>query len=412
MMCVMPLVAVITEPQLRSVVLVLLASTLAAVLSRIHGRIRLPTVVVELALGILIGQHVLGIATVNGYVQVLSNFGLAFLFFVAGVEVVELRVAHGLLRLGTTAWMVSLALALVVGFVLQQAGVKAEWWLLGVALCTTALGTLVPILSDARLLETPFGSAVIGRGIAGEFWPIILISVFLTSAYGAWEEVLLLIALGGLVFLTSTLVLTARPPAVVRVLQETVYTSGQAAVRGSIFVLSAFVLLAADAGFDFVLGAFSAGLIVGLALDSPEGQDVRLRLEGIGFGLLIPIYFVATGMAFDLGSLLSPSGLALAALFLVSFLVIGGASALFWARALDLRRLAGLTLCSATGLPLIAAIVGIGAAHGGISNSVGASLIGAGMISVLVYPLLAILLVGRTPEIAANSRRAPAEMPG
>jgi Kef-type K+ transport system membrane component KefB len=409
---VLPPVAVITEPQLRSVVLVLLASTLGALLSRLHGRVVLPTVVLEIALGILIGPHVLGLATVNAYVGVLSNFGLAFLFFVAGVEVVEMRVAHRLLRLGTVGWMVSLTLALAVGWLLQQAGLDAEWWLLGVALCTTALGALVPILSDAGVLGTPFGSAVIGSGIAGEFWPIVVISVFLTGAYGAWREVLLLIAFGGLVFLTSAVVLSARPSAVVRVLQETVHTSGQAAVRGSIFLLSALVLLSADAGFDFVLGAFAAGLIVGLALDSPEGQDVRLRLEGIGFGLLIPIYFVATGMAFDLGSLLSPGGLALAALFLVAFLVIGGTSALFWARALDVRKLAGLTLCSATGLPLIAAIVGIGSEHGGISNSVGASLIGAGMISVLVYPLLAILLVGRTRETAAHSRRMPAEIPG
>ncbi len=413
---VLPLVAVITQPQLRSVVLVLLASTLGAVLSRLHGRIVLPTIVVEIVLGILIGPHVLGIATVNAYVAVLSNFGLAFLFFVAGIEAVRMRVARSLLRRGTLGWMLSLALALMIGVLLQRAGLDAEWWLLGVALCTTALGALVPILSDAGMLGTPFGSAVIGTGITGEFWPIVLISVFLTGAYGAWQEVLLLLAFGALVLLASTVVLSARPSRVVRVLQETVNTSGQAAVRASIFVLSALVLLAVDAGFDFVLGAFAAGLIVGLALDSPDGRDVRLRLEGIGFGLLIPIYFVATGMTFDLGSLLSASGLALAALFLAAFVLVHCVSALLWVKALGVTELVGLVLCSATGLPLIVAIVGIGREHGGISNGVGASLIGAGMISVLVYPLVATLLVSHAGRTAGGDRlpapAAPAEPPG
>ena len=171
---------------------------------------------------------------------------------------------------------------------------EAEWWLLGVALATTALGTLVPIVSDSGLLPTPLGRAVLGTGVAGEFWPIVVISVFLTGVYGAGAEILLLIGFGGIVALAATTALRARPTGVVRVLQETVHTTGQAAVRLSIFVLAALVLLARDVGFDFVLGAFAAGLVVGLALETPEGAVVRMRLEGIGFGFLIPIYFVTT----------------------------------------------------------------------------------------------------------------------
>jgi Kef-type K+ transport system membrane component KefB len=323
--------ALITHPQLRSVVVVLLASTLAALLARLHGRVVLPTVVVEIVLGILIGPRVLRIANPNAYVEVLADFGLAFLFFIAGVEVVEMRVPRRLLRLGTVGWTISLAIALVTGFVPQQAGLDAEWWLLGIAICTTALGTLVPILSDANLLSTRLGSAVIGSGIAGEFWPIVLISIFLTGAYGAWEEVLLLLAFGAVVMLAASAVLSARPNAVIRVLQETVSTSGQTAVPGSIFLLAALVLLSVDSGFDFVLGAFGAGLVVGLALDSPDGKAVRLRLEEIGFGFLIPIYFVATGLTFDVGSLFTATGLALAALFLAFFLLIHGVPALLCA---------------------------------------------------------------------------------
>jgi Kef-type K+ transport system membrane component KefB len=395
----LPLAAELTRPEARSIVLVLLASALGALFSRIHSWVVLPTVVVEIVLGILMGPDVFDIAHVNTYIVVLSNFGLAMLFFFAGLEVVEKRVPGRTVRLGSIGWAISLTLGLIAGFVLEQAGVDAEWWLLGVALATTALGTLVPILSDAGLLPTPLGSAVLGTGVAGEFWPIIFISVFLTSVYGALDEVLLLLLFGLLVLGAARLALRARPPRVLRVLQETVHTTGQTAVRASMFLLALLVLIASDAGFEFVLGAFAAGLVVGLALDSPEGAAVRMRLEGIGFGFLIPIYFVYTGMTFDLDSLLTVTGLALAALFLALLLVTRGTSALIWLRPLGPRGTGSLALCAATGLPLIVAIVGIGEAQGAISASVGASLIGAGMISVLVYPLVAIRLAS-TFEVA------------
>lgn len=363
----------------------------------------LPTVVVEIVLGILIGPDVLDWAEVDSYVAFLSNVGLALLFFFAGLEVVEKRVPRRALRRGTFGWTLSLAIGLVVGLVLQQAGLDAEWWLLAVALSTTALGTLVPILSDAGVLPTRLGGAVLGTGVAGEFWPIIFISVFLTSAYGALEEVLLLLAFGGLVMLAAMLAMTARPPRVLRVVRETMHTTAQLAVRTSMFLLAALVFVAADAGFEFVLGAFAAGLIVGLALDSPEGEVVRLRLEGIGFGFLIPIYFVVTGMTFDLDSLLTVRGLALAGLFLALLLVVRGASALLWLRELGRREGLALALLGATGLPLIVAIVGIGIEKGAISASVGASLIGAGMISVLVFPLLGIRVAGADSRAARVS---------
>jgi len=385
----------LTREEGRSLVLVFLATTLGAVLSRWHIRFVLPTVVVEIVLGILIGPEALGIAHVNVYITFLSQFGLALLFFFAGLEVVEHHVQPQALRRGTIGWGVSLAIGLAVGLVLQESGVDVEWWLLAVALATTALGTLVPILSDAQLLPTPLGRAVLGTGVAGEFWPIIFISVFLTSVYGALTEVLLLVGFGAIVAGAARIALQARPPRLLRILQDTLHTTGQVGVRASIFLLALLVFVAADAGFEFVLGAFAAGLVVGLALDSEEGRLVRLRLEGIGFGFLVPVYFVVTGMNFDLDSLLTAEGLALAALFLALLLVTRGASALLWLRELGSRSTASLALFAATGLPLIVAIVGIGTSRGAISKSVGASLIGAGMVSVLVYPLLAMRIAGR-----------------
>ena len=348
--------------------------------------------VVEIILGIVIGSEVLDLAEADPYIEFLANIGLVFLFFFAGLEVVVKRVPRRSFNLGTRGWAVSLALGLAIGLLLDFAGLDAEGWLLGVALATTTLGTLVPVLSDAGLLPTPLGTAVLGTGVAGEFWPIVVISVFLTGVYGAMDEVLLLIGFGGIVVLAAATALRARPPRVLRVLRETVHTTGQAAVRLSVFLLAALVLLARDVGFDFVLGAFAAGLIVGLAVDTPEGAIVRMRLEGIGFGFLIPVYFVVTGMTFDVDSLLTPTGLALAALFLVLLLVIRGVSSLLWLRELGSRQTASLAVFAATGLPLIVAIVDIGTQRGAIADDVGASLVGAGMISVLAFPLIATAL--------------------
>lgn len=375
--------------------LVLAASSLGAILSRLHRRVVLPTVVLEIVLGIVIGPEVLALAEVDSYVNFLANLGLALLFFFAGLEVVEKQVPRQSVVRGTLGWTVSLAIGLVLGAVLHDAGLDAEWWLLTVALSTTSLGTLVPILGDAGLLPTRLGSAVLGTGVAGEFWPIVFISVFLTGAYGAVAEVLLLLAFGALVMLAATAALRARPHGVVRVLEQTVHTTGQAAVRMSVLLLAALVLLAIEVGFDFVLGAFAAGLVVGLTLSSPKSEPVRMRLEGIGFGFLIPVYFVATGMNFDLDSLLTPTGLGLAALLLSLLFVVRGASSLLWFRELGRRRTLSLALFGATGLPLIVAIVGIGTDRGAIATDVGTSLIGAGMISVLLFPLLAIMIAGR-----------------
>ena len=397
---------VVTSAQLRSLTLVLVASAAAAFLARIGPRLVLPTVVVEIVLGILIGPEVLGWATEGAYIQFLANFGLALLFFFAGLEVVEKHVPREAIARGSLGWAVSLALGIGIGYLLQLAGLGAEGWLVGIAISTTALGTLVPILSDSGILPTPLGTAVLGTGVAGEFWPITIMSVFLTGIYGAAAEIALLFLFGAVTIGTAFVAMRARPPRLVGIIRETLHSTGQAAVRLSIALIAALVLLAHDVGFDFVLGAFAAGLIVGLVLDNPEGGVVRMRLEGIGFGLLIPIYFVATGLTFDLDSLLTASGLALAALFLVLLLVVRGTPALLWLRDLGPRGTASVAFFGATQLPLVVAIVGIGADRGAIDADVGASLIGAAMVSVLVYPMIAGAISGTedwAPDTVAST---------
>jgi Kef-type K+ transport system membrane component KefB len=381
---------VVPPPDLTSLVLVLVAASLAAILARLDRRLVVPTVVLELTLGILLGPQVLGWASADPFIQFLADLGLAMLFFFAGLELVERHVPRRELALGSTGWAISLTLGVGIGYLLHAAGVGAEGWLLGVALSTTSLGTLVPILDDARLLPTPLGRAALGVGVAGEFWPIIVISVFLTGVYGAATEVILLVAFGGVVVLAATAALRARPPGIVKVLRDSVNSTGQAAVRLAIALVAALVLLAEKAGFDFILGSFAAGLIAGLVFDSPEENPVQIRLEGIGYGFVIPVYFVATGLRFDVDSLLTLRGAGYTLLFAALLLIIHGTSALLWLPALGPRRTASLALFAATGLPLIVAIASIGLERGAIGAGIGASLIGAGMLSVLVFPVVGI----------------------
>jgi Kef-type K+ transport system membrane component KefB len=396
-----PTAAVLTHLEARSLVLVLIVSAASAFLSRIIETIVLPTVVLEIVLGIIIGPQVLGWASVGTNIQFLANFGLATLFFFAGVEVVERHVPPRSIARGTFGWAISLAIGISLGYLLNALGLDAKGWLLGIALCTTALGTLVPILSDAGITQTPLGIATLGTGVAGEFWPITGISLFLTGVYGAGTELVLLLAFAAIALAAAAAALRARPPRLVAIIRTTLHTTGQAAVRLSIAILAVFVLLASDVGFDFVLGAFAAGLVVGLVLDNPEGQVVRMRIEGIGYGLLIPIYFVTTGLTFDITSLLTARGLALAALFLALLLLVRGTAALLWLQELGPRSTAALALYGATALPLIVAIVSIGTQDGSIAANVGPSLIGAGMISVLLYPFLAGIVAA--PEMPTHA---------
>ena len=255
----------------------------------------------------------------------------------------EHHVAPRSLVRGATGWAISLVLAVPAGLVLHEAGLDAETWLLGVALSTTALGTLVPILADAGLLPTRLGAAVLGTGVARESWLIVVISIFLNGA-------------------------TARSPRHSSCLPSARSSSSQRRRRcvpaprawfasssrpctprarprsACTLTLVALALLALEVGLDFVLGAFAGGLVVGLALDSPDALPARMRLEGVGFGFPIPIYFVVTGMTFDLDSLLMPTGLGLAALFLALFIVIRGTPSLLWLGALGPWRTASLAL--------------------------------------------------------------------
>ena len=396
-------------PDLVSLTLIFCAAALATIVSRASTRIVVPTVVVEIVLGILIGPEVLDIAEPDAYIDFLSALGLVVLFFLAGIEVIHSGVPRRLLARGSIGWGISITLGAIAGYALEAAGVPASGWLIAVAVATTALGTLMPILSDAGVLHSPLGQNTLGSAVAGEFWPIVVISLFLTGAHATVASIVLLAGFGLVVAGAAGLAVHFQPPRLLTIVRETVNKSGQLAVRLAVATLALLVLLAEELDFDYVLGAFAAGLVIGLVTQGETGEQVLPRFAAIGYGFLIPVFFIVTGMEFDVDGLLTGVGLGLGALFLGLFLVTRGSAALLSLRELGARRTAALALFSATGLPLIVAVIEVGEERGEIGSHVAAALVGAGMTSVLLFPLLGLLFArpgGTRAEPAGKSGSA------
>jgi Kef-type K+ transport system membrane component KefB len=255
----------------------------------------------------------------------------------------------------------------------------------------------MPILRDAGELSTRFGTFLVAAGSLGEFGPILAIALLLSGRSPGTAAILLAVFL---VFaaLAALLVLRFRPPRLLRLLGETMHTSAQLPVRLSLLILLVFVWLASREGLDILLGAFAAGLVVGLVTRSEHAEPLRVKLEGIGFGFFIPIFFVVSGIEFDLQALLdSPSSILRVPLFLLLFLVVRGLPAiLLYRRDLSRPERASLALFSATALPLVVAITTIALEAGKMRPENAAALVGAGMLSVFVYPLVALTIRART----------------
>jgi Kef-type K+ transport system membrane component KefB len=352
----------------------------------------LPGLVFEIVLGIVVGPSVLGLVKLTNPISLLSDLGLSALIFLAGFELDLERVRGRPLELATTGWLLSVALGVVVGLVLQATDVISTELYVGLALTTTALGTLLPIIRDAGLLPTRFGTHVLAIGSLGEFGPIIAIAVLLSQASAAKAAASLLVFVA---FAIAGLVLASRfhPTRLQAALGSTLRSSGQLYIRLAVVLIALMAFVADELGLDFLLGAFTAGVLYRIFLlagaDARERETVESKLEAVTFGYLIPIFFVVTGVRFDLASLGSVTAILKIPLFLGLFLVVRGLPVLLYRKELrDRRERKALALLSATGLPLVVAITTIGVAAGQMRTSTEAALVGAAMLSVIVFPML------------------------
>ncbi|MGW7308755.1 cation:proton antiporter [Streptomyces sp. NPDC054835] len=390
-----------------TLILIMAIAVLAPLLAYGAGRwLPVPLVIFEILLGIVIGPDVLGWAKPDALIDGLSQLGLAMLIFLAGYEIEFGKVRGDTLRRSVWAWPAALVLGLGAGVLLGDGYDKGVF--IGVALTSTALGTVLPVLRDAGDLHGRFGSVVMAFGAVGEFGPIIAMALLLSGRSPA-ESTALLAAFAALTAGAVYWALKPRPPWFSRIIDRTLHSSGQFAVR-FVFLLLALMLGASTAlGLDVLLGAFAAGLITRLVLTgaAPEsGPQVLEKVEAVGFGFLVPVFFVVTGIEFDLDSLLAGGRtLLLLPLFLVLFLVVrGGPVALLAPRDLARPDRGALVLYSSTALPLVVAITTIGVDDEALTAGEAAALVGAGMVSVLVFPLLALKLRAR-----AGGKALPAE---
>ncbi|MCX4980994.1 cation:proton antiporter [Streptomyces sp. NBC_00572] len=376
-----------------TLILIMAIAVLAPLLAYGVGRkIPVPLVIFEILLGILIGPDVLDWAHPDALIDGLSELGLAMLIFLAGYEIEFGKVRGDTLRRSVWAWLIALGLGLATGVLLGGGYTKGVF--IGVALTSTALGTVLPVLRDAGDLHGRFGSVVMAFGAVGEFGPIVAMALLL-SGRGAGESTVLLAVFAALTAGAVFWALRPRPPWFSRIIAKTLHSSGQFAVR-FVFLLLALMLGASQAlGLDVLLGAFAAGLITRLVLTgaAPEsGPQILEKIEGVGFGFLVPLFFVVTGIEFDLASLLDGGRtLLLLPVFLLLFLAVRGGPIWFLApRDLDRKDQGGLVLYGSTALPLVVAITTIGVDDKAMTAGEAAALVGAGMVSVLAFPLLAL----------------------
>jgi Kef-type K+ transport system membrane component KefB len=380
-----------------SIVVVAAVAVLAPILADLTPRVRVPIVVAEVALGVIVGPEVLGLAEVDDFIDALSVYGLAFLFFLAGMEIDFERTGGRPTELAFAGWWLSLALGLGIAFALWALGAITAPVLVGLAVTTTALGTLMPILRDAGVLGGRFGDYLVAAGAAGEFLPVVAVSVILAVESGEPARTALLLVFAVIAAAIGVVAVRSRPARVVRLVRTTMGTSGQLAVRLALLLIVGLVVLAAELDLDVILGAFVAGIVVGIVIRGTDAREFEAKLDAVGFGFLIPIFFIVTGMEYDLDALLAdPIDIVLVPAFAALFLLCRGAPALLlYRRDLPRDERQPLALFSAAALPLVIAITEIGTETGAMDEREAVALVSAGMLSVLVFPILGLTRLRR-----------------
>jgi Kef-type K+ transport system membrane component KefB len=404
-------------PSLTNLLLVSVVAFAAPFFLGLFPRLRLPSVIIEIVAGIVIGPSVLGIVEADQSVSVVALLGLTFVLFLAGLEI-DLRKLRGpVLRLTALGFALSFGVALVVSLGLSAAGLADTPLLVAIILCATSLGVLVPVLKDAGEISSTFGQLIIAAASIADFGAIILLTIFFSGEGGTGSTLLLLGSLFALAAVVLLAVRGAERSARIRAdllrLQD---TTAQIRVRAALALFVGFAAIAEQLGLEAILGAFIAGAIVSLVdVDQVMTHpDFRRKLEAIGFGFFIPVFFVTSGVRFDLGALTaSASSLAMVPVFLAALLVVRGLPALVYRRVLDGPHTAIAAIMQATSLPFIVAATAIGMDLGLIDAAASAALIGAGLLSVLLFPLTGLLLLRRTasaPRVEPTADEAPAPL--
>ncbi|MGL5930527.1 MAG: cation:proton antiporter [Dermatophilaceae bacterium] len=390
-----------------NLLLVSLVAVLAPLVARASPVVQIPSPVLEILTGLVLGPSVIGWVRIDAPLEVLSLVGLAFLLFLAGMEVDAHQLQGSRLRLATGGFALSLAIAVLVSVALGGGGVTTSPLLVAITLCATALGLVVPILKDARQIATDTGQLVVAAASIADFGAVILISLlFSQSSAGVGSTLLLLCGLGLAAAVTVLLARrTARCAPVARAVRALQDTTAQIRVRGAVLLLIAFVVLAEKLGFELILGAFVAGAVLRLADADGDAHHPHLhaKLDAIGYGFVVPVFFVVSGLQLDVAALLSTSSaVSQVPLFLGALLMVRGLPALLYRSQVGLRRAVAAGLLQSTSLPFMVASVAIGLRLDALAPATGTALVASGLLSVMVFPSVAISLLNRADDAAGT----------
>jgi Kef-type K+ transport system membrane component KefB len=402
------------SPHFGDLLIVVAIAFAAPFLLGLFPTLRLPSVVVEIVAGILAGPAVLDIVKVDEAIEVIALIGLAFVLFLAGLEIELDRLRGQVLRLSALGFALSFGVAVVVGFALKATGQIETPLLVAIVLCSTSLGVIVPVLKDSGEIESTFGQLIVAAASIADFGAIILLTLFFSGEGGPGSTLLLLGALVLLAAVVFFVVRGAERSTIIRAdlvrLQD---TTAQIRVRAAIVLFIGFAAIAEELGLEVILGAFVAGLIVSL-LDRDEVMthpEFRRKLEAIGFGFFIPVFFITSGIRFDLDALTADaSSLVMVPVFLVALVVVRGLPALIYRPVIGSRRTAAAAVLQATSLPFIVAATAIGVELGLMDAAESAALIGAGLLSVLLFPLGGLALLGRGMPRPPEPEAEPAQL--
>ncbi|MHA0290146.1 cation:proton antiporter (plasmid) [Mycobacterium sp. C3-094] len=377
-------------------------------------RLPVPAIVLEILLGVIVGPQVLGWVHMDAALVVLSTIGLSFLLLLAGLEIDVRHLRGPLLRRASGAFVVSFALAVAVGVGLGMLGLAQSPVLIAVILSATGLGIILPVLKDAGIVETRAGQVIVAGASIAEVVPIVLLSLLFSEdpSVGVGAKLTLLAAFLGFAGVVIAVVLgLERARTVCRTLLDLQDTTAEIRVRGTVALLLVFASLASAFGLESILGAFLAGAALTLLDRDDDMTHTQLytKLHAVGFGVFIPFFFVATGVSLDVRALMDHgSSLVKIPLFVVALLVVRALPAILYRPLLGSGRdvlAAGLLQATSLSIPLVAG--GIGVELGLLQPANYAALVAAGLLSVVIFPRLAVLLLERSAKESAPPDHSP-----
>src|SRR6516165_6169079 len=365
-----------------NLLIVVAAGLLAPLALGFFPRVRLPAIVLEILLGIVIGPSGLGWAKPDAAVSILALVGLAFLLFLSGLEIDAGRLRGRIVTLAALGFAASFVIAILAGIALRAGGLVKSPLFVAIVLTATSLGVVFPVLKDSHTIDSSLGQLVIAAASIAEFGSIILLSLFFSgkSSTTTAGRLILLGIFALVVVLAGVAIASAeRSMSLSRVLRRLQDTTAQIRVRAAFLLMIVFTALADRVGFETILGAFAAGALVSLLdRDETTHPQFRVKLEAAGFGIFIPVFFVTSGLHFDVNALFaSVSTVVRIPLFLLALLIVRGVPALLYTPLVGRHKALVAGLLQATSLPFIVAATQIGVQIGVVTQASAAALIAA-----------------------------------